>query len=150
MYHHGPCIWRIASFHPSQEGQEWSGVLWYPMVRPGRELELPHLSLFTGAVLSMEMNKGKWFAALCLRNWSQKTLFTGSYFEKCKCPDTVSSQLHCVQQGHLDEAVCFCSSRRPVLVTFHLQQRHGVGFSNKNMEQSQINAQVPPIPADWA
>ena len=52
MYHHGPCIWRIASFHPSQKGQEGSGVLGHPVVWPGRELELPHLSLLTGAILN--------------------------------------------------------------------------------------------------
>lgn len=58
VYHHGPCVWRIASFHPSQEGQERSGVLWYPVVWPGRKLELPHLSLLTGAVLNMQVEKG--------------------------------------------------------------------------------------------
>lgn len=58
VYHHGPCIWRIASFHPSQEGQERSGVFWYPMVWPCSELELPHLSLFTGAILDVEMREG--------------------------------------------------------------------------------------------
>lgn len=58
VYHHGPCIWRIASFHPSQEGQERSGVLRNPVVWPGRELELPHLSLLAGAVLNMVVEKG--------------------------------------------------------------------------------------------
>lgn len=43
-----------------------------------------------------------------------------SYFKKCKCPDTVCSQFHCVQQCHLDEAIGFCPSGGPVLVTFHL------------------------------
>ncbi len=46
-----------------------------------------------------------------------------AHFEKCKCPDTVCGQLHCVEQCHLDEAVCLRPSRRPVLVTFHLQWR---------------------------
>ena len=54
VYHHGPRIWRIAGFHPSQEGQERGGVLRYPVVRPGCELELPHLSLLTGAVLNVD------------------------------------------------------------------------------------------------
>jgi len=58
VHHHGPCIWRIASFHPSQECQERSGVLWYPVVWPGSELELPHLSLLTGAILNMERKEG--------------------------------------------------------------------------------------------
>lgn len=58
VYHHGPCVWRIASFHAPQEGQERSGVLWYPMVWPGCELELPHLSLLTGAILKVEMEAG--------------------------------------------------------------------------------------------
>jgi len=52
VYRHRPRIWRIARFHPSQEGQERGGVLRYPVVRPGRELELPHLSLLAGAVLN--------------------------------------------------------------------------------------------------
>lgn len=49
-----------------------------------------------------------------LRPWK------ASYFKKCKCPDTVRSQLHCVQQCHLDETVGFCGSCGPILVTFHL------------------------------
>lgn len=58
VHHHGPRIWRIASFHPSEEGQERSGVLRHPVVRPGSELELPHLSLLAGAVLNMEVKAG--------------------------------------------------------------------------------------------
>lgn len=57
VYHHGPCIWRIARFHPSEEGQERSGVLRHPVVWPGRELELPHLPLLAGAVLKMEIGE---------------------------------------------------------------------------------------------
>lgn len=45
------------------------------------------------------------------------------YFKKCKCPDTVCGQLDCVQQCHLDEAVCLRRPGRPVLVTFHLHWR---------------------------
>lgn len=58
VHHHGPRVWRIASFHPSEEGQERSGVLGHPVVRPGRELELPHLSLLAGAVLNTEAERG--------------------------------------------------------------------------------------------
>ena len=58
VYHHGPCVWRIASFHPSKEGQEGSRVLGNPVVRPGRELKLPHFSLLAGAVLNMEVEEG--------------------------------------------------------------------------------------------
>lgn len=46
-----------------------------------------------------------------------------AYFKKCKCPDAVRSQLHCVQQCHLDEAIGLCASWGPILVTFHLQRR---------------------------
>lgn len=49
--HHWPCIWRIAGLYPSKEGQDGGGVLWNPMVWPGHELELSHLSLLTGTIL---------------------------------------------------------------------------------------------------
>lgn len=54
VHHHGPRVWRIAGLHPSQEGQEQGGVFGHPVVRPGRELELPHLPLLAGAVLEVE------------------------------------------------------------------------------------------------
>lgn len=52
VYRHWPGVWRIAGFHPSQEGQEGRGVLRNPVVGPGRELKLPHLSLLTGTILN--------------------------------------------------------------------------------------------------
>lgn len=55
VYHHGPCVWRIARFHPPEEGQEGGGVLGHPVVWPGRELELPHLPLLAGAVLKTQV-----------------------------------------------------------------------------------------------
>lgn len=51
VHHHGPRVWRIARFHPSQEGEERRGVLRHAVVRPSRELELPDLPLLAGAVL---------------------------------------------------------------------------------------------------
>lgn len=54
VHHHGPRVRRIAGLHPSEEGQEQGGVLGHPVVRPGRELELPHLPLLAGAVLVVE------------------------------------------------------------------------------------------------
>lgn len=58
VHHHGPRVRGIARLHPSQEGQEQGGVLGHPVVRPGRELELPHLPLLAGAVLEAESGGG--------------------------------------------------------------------------------------------
>lgn len=90
VHHHGPRIWGIASFHSSEEGKKRSGVFRYPVVRPGGELELPHLSLFTGAVLNMEMREGN-ARRLCQSCDAVKlnTMKRNPYFEKCKCPDAV-------------------------------------------------------------
>lgn len=55
VYHHGPCVWRIARFHPPEEGQEGGGVLGHPVVWPGCGLELPHLPLLAGAVLKTQV-----------------------------------------------------------------------------------------------
>lgn len=127
VHHHGPRVWRIASFHSSEESEKRSGVFWYPVVRPGGELELPHLSLFTGAILNMEMRAGN---ARCLCQTLEScdvvklnNMKQNPYFEKCKCPDAVCGQLYCVQQRYLDEPVCFRPPRGPVLITFYLQWR---------------------------
>lgn len=69
VHHHGPRIWRIASFHSSKEGKKRSWVFWHPVVRPGGELELSYFSLFAGAVLNMEMRKGNARTA-CVRHFT--------------------------------------------------------------------------------
>lgn len=74
--HHGPCIWRIASLHPSQEGQEQGWVFRHPVVWPGCELELPHLSLLTGAILKMEMEQRLVTATRHFRVQNVKMLLT--------------------------------------------------------------------------
>lgn len=67
VHHHGPCVWRIARFHPPEEGQEGGGVLRHPVVWPGRELELPHLPLLTGAVLETQVWVGEREVSVRLR-----------------------------------------------------------------------------------
>lgn len=50
----GSSVWWIARLHPPKEGQEWSRILGNAVVRPGGELELSNLSLFTGTILDQE------------------------------------------------------------------------------------------------
>lgn len=59
MDHHGPSVWRVACLHTPQEGQNRSRVLWHPVIRPGHELELSHLSLLIRAVLQTQTFGGK-------------------------------------------------------------------------------------------
>lgn len=121
VYHHGPRVWRIARFHPPEEGQEGGGVLGHPVVWPGRELELPHLPLLAGAVLQIgwERARGQCLAVAAAAVSHSKA----AYFEKRECPDAVRGQLHGVQQRHLDEAVRLGPSCWPVLVAFYLEWR---------------------------
>lgn len=58
VHHDGPSVRGVAGFHPPEEGQEWGGVLGHTMVRPRRELELPHLALLAGAVLQDREHQG--------------------------------------------------------------------------------------------
>lgn len=41
---------------------------------------------------------------------------------KCKCPNTICSQLHSIKQCHLDQPMGFCASTGPILVTLHLEE----------------------------
>lgn len=52
VHHHGSGVRRVAGFDPAQEGQERRGMFRDAVIRPRRELELPHLSLLAGAVLN--------------------------------------------------------------------------------------------------
>lgn len=47
----GSSVWWVAGLHPPQEGQERGGVLRHSVVRPRRELELPHFPLLARAIL---------------------------------------------------------------------------------------------------
>lgn len=51
VHHHRPSVWRVTSFNPAQERQEWCGVFGNAVIRPRCELELPHLPLLTTATL---------------------------------------------------------------------------------------------------
>jgi len=51
--HHGSGVRGVAGLDSPEEGQDRGGVLGNTVVRPRHELELPNLSLFTGAVLQL-------------------------------------------------------------------------------------------------
>lgn len=51
MHNHGPSICWVTGLDSSQEGEDWGGVFWDPVVRPSHELELSQLCLLIGAIL---------------------------------------------------------------------------------------------------
>lgn len=99
VYHHGPCIRRVASFYPPQEGQERRGVLRHPVVWPGCELELPHLPLLAGAVLNGEAEERSAATAaytvvpVGLRNQTSLTLKSANVLTQYVASSTVSSRV---------------------------------------------------------
>ena len=60
MGNDGSGVRRVAGLHPTEEGQEGGGVLWYAVVRPRRELELTNFPFLTRAILETTVRGLEW------------------------------------------------------------------------------------------
>lgn len=153
MHHDGTSVWGVAGFHPSQEGQERGGVLGHAVVRPRRELELPHLALLTGAVLQ---DKGppasgghqhpKAACAVCAA-WATAHLQgkqeqEPAHLVKGERSDAERGQFNGVQQRHLDHSVGVRASAWPVLVTLYLQDRRDGSVLGQTLQWWEAHSQT--------
>ena len=68
VHHHGSGVGGVAGLDSPEEGQDGGGVLRHAVVGPRHELELPHLSLFTGAVLWWGGGEGGGKTTIALRS----------------------------------------------------------------------------------